>query len=118
MKDGVYLVQFLLGPKDGRHGVGVIAGREILGGDNSHWWRGRILNGEDGSVSAELTITAHSPGGDKVFGFFDSFELSMKGQMRGEVAQPVGATEMAPNRPINMNLRALHLADQAVVADT
>jgi hypothetical protein len=113
MKDGLYRVQFSLGPKDGRNGVGVIAGDELLGGDNSHWWRGRIRQGEDGSVAIELTITSHSPGGDKVFGFFDTFDLSLTGRMRGEVAQLVGATVMAPDRQINMNLRPLHLADEA-----
>ena len=117
MRAGLYLVQFSLGPKDGRNGVGVIAGEEMLGGDGSHWWAGRVVEGPDGTLTADLKITSHSPGGDKVFGFWDSFDLRLEGQMKGAVAQLVGATVMAPDRRINMNLRPLRLADEPVMAD-
>jgi hypothetical protein len=119
MKDGLYLAQFSLGPREGRHGVAVISGTDLSGGDSFHWWTGRIVEEEDGSVVAELTISqlAPGPGSDKVFGFWDSFDLELRGQMKGELAQTVGATEMAPDRLINFNLRPLRLANRPVEAD-
>ena len=119
MKDGLYLAQFSLGPRDGRHGVAVITGEDLRGGDSFHWWTGRIVGGAEGSVVAELTINQLAPGSgsDKVFGFWNSFNLELRGQMKGEVAQLVGATQMAPDRPINFNLRPLQLAERMAGAD-
>lgn len=119
MKDGLYLAQFSLGPRDGRHGVAVIAGEDLRGGDSFHWWTGRIVEEADGSVVADLTINSLAPGSgsEKVFGFWESFDLELRGQMKGEVAQLVGATEMAPDRSINFNLRPLQLADRKTMAE-
>src|SRR5687768_11558860 len=119
MKDGLYLAQFSLGPREGRHGVAMISGEDLRGGDSFHWWTGRIIGQADGSVVAELTINSLAPGSgsDKVFGFWESFELEVRGQMKGQVAQLVGATQMAPDRSINLNLRPLQLAERVESAD-
>jgi hypothetical protein len=108
MRDGLYLAQFC-GPRAVGHGVISLLGNEIAGGDSYHWWTGRIAEGEDGSLNADLTVKQHIAGSDgNLFGFFDSQKIVFSGRHVGEASQFDGQTMVGV--PMQMNLRPLHLA--------
>lgn len=106
MRDGLYLVQFS-GPRAVGHGIISLAGNQIAGGDSHHWWTGRISEGDDGSLSADLTVRQHAAGSDgSLFGFFDTLKLVFSGRHVGEASQFDGQTMVGV--PMQMNLRPLY----------
>lgn len=109
MRNGLYLAQFAVAGRSAG-GVAVVTGSHVVGGDSSHWWTGSIArNSED--LTGELTVKTHSPGGESLFGFFDSFVLRLSGKMKGEVGQLQGTTDAAPGRVMQLNLRLLQAKD-------
>lgn len=107
MKDGLYLGQFCV---HGAHCYGVVnvTDNEIAGGDSHYWWSGRVDEGPDGALNADLTVKQHAAGGDgSVFGFFDTMTVALTGRHVGEASQFDGQTMVG--RPLQMNLRPLQL---------
>ena len=107
MKNGLYLAQFCVQGAH-THGVVNLADNEIAGGDSHHWWTGKVTEGEEGALCADLTVRQHVPGSDgMVFGYFNSMSMALTGRRVGDATQFDGQTMVG--RPMQMNLRPLHL---------
>lgn len=108
MRNGLYLAQFC-GPSAAGYGVISLTENEIAGGDSHYWWTGSIVEGDDGALSADLTVKQHAAGSDgSLFGFFDVQKIALTGRNVGEASQLDGQTMVGV--PMQMNLRPLQLA--------
>jgi hypothetical protein len=105
MQNGLYLAQFVVNGSAG-HGVAVIREGKVVGGDSSYWWEGSLEDSGD-TFSGDLNVKQHSSGMESVFGFFESFSLSLNGKRNGDAWQAEGTTPVAPGRTMQLNLRLL-----------
>ena len=106
MQDGIYLAQFVVGSDHG-HGVAVVRGSKVSGGDSAYWWEGAFSEVSADSVSAELVVRVHTSGVRSVFEFFNEFPLKLQGRKQGDAYQLTGTTPVAPGRTMQLNLRLL-----------
>jgi|LakMenEpi03Aug12_release.lakeMendotaPanAssembly.Ray.scaffolds.fasta_scaffold181416_3 hypothetical protein len=113
MKNGLYLAQFAVPSTRGQgweaaHGAAYIRDSKVYGGDSGHWWQGDVITSVDNTFSIDLAIKVHTTGGSSsVFGYFSEFELKVSGKLNGDAWQADGETNVAPGRPMQLNLRLL-----------
>jgi hypothetical protein len=115
MQNGVYLAQFAVPSTRGQgwdagHGVVYIRDGKLYGGDSGHWWRGDVTINGDETFSIDLSVKVHTTGGSSspsVFGFVNEFQLKVSGKRNGDAWQADGETDVAPGRPMQLNLRPL-----------
>ena len=105
MENGTYLAQFVTGIGHG-HGVAIIRDNKVRGGDSWYWWTGNLDENAD-QISGSLTVCQHTTGNESVFGFFNEFELKLKGKPVGDAWQFEGLTPVAPGQAMQLNLRLL-----------
>lgn len=106
MKNGLYAVQFAVGPNQGA-GVLTFWDGMISGGDGGFAYFGQIdQNGED--LKGTVEISQHSVGMDNVFAGLTNFTLKIEGrETHNDTASFRGSTKAAPGVPLNVAMRLL-----------
>lgn len=103
MREGIYAVTFK-GPAGDGHGMIVIQGNTIYGGDNAYWYKGTLA--EDGaSVRGEAHCEKHSNAASSVFGSANSFDLVLEGNATNSSFSVEGSIANAPNMKITLNAK-------------
>jgi len=106
MKNGLYTVQFAVGPNQGA-GVLTFWDGMVSGGDSGFAYFGQIdQNGEQ--MIGTVEINQHSVGIDNVFAGLTSFTLKIEGrETQNDTASFRGTTDAAPGVPLNVAMRLL-----------
>ena len=113
MQNGLYLAQFAVPSISGQgwddaHGVAYIRDGKVHGGDSGHWWFGDVATNVDDTFSIDLAIKVHTTSGSSsVLGYVNEFQLTVSGKLNGDAWQADGEANVAPGRPMQVNLRLL-----------
>jgi len=79
MFDGMWTVNFSV-PGDAGHGVVVISGDTLLGGDSGYYYAGKVVF-SGSKFQGELEIIQHSAQLTSVFGKLSQFKISITGEI-------------------------------------
>lgn len=106
MSKTLWSIKFGSSMHDFGSGVVVLDGDQVVGGDEGYYYLGKCTISED-SVSVLIAVTKHNLAIPSVFGNINSFNLTLNGNINGDIISLSGHVEERPHMQLTAIIKKI-----------